>query len=605
MTTAPAPPAHPTDRPRQRSLRRRWAFRGLTVALACGAMAALELSLRLVGFGESYELFVPVPGPPDQTIWRLNPDVDRLYFGRDMHGPEPRRFLLPKPPGVYRILFLGASTVNGFPYASEIAFPRQVEHLLEAQRPGVDVEVLNAGITAINSFEIADLAESCARCEPDLVVIHAGHNEFFGPGGPGSAVLPLPPALVRATFAMRRTRIGQFLGRLGPQPADDGKQPLESLPRLTGIRISDPEFQAAEENFRRNLSTAISALQRSGITVLVSTVASNLRDQGPLHNVWPPGLTPDQIADVERAVEQAQQELQADHPRAALAALDRVAESGRESALWQFRRGQALYARGEYEPAAAAFRRARDLDGCRFRAPGVFATIAAELVAAAGSPRVQLLDTAAVVATSSPHGIPGHELFLEHVHYNLSGHRLLARAFAQAIQSQILGTAWSAERDLSDTELDAQLGLLPEDELTGLSLAFETVRTRPLADAVDEERVAEFLKAEISRSYASLSPQRRAWFAELSLRELQTGLTAALARQAARSGSLPEAVAFAQAGVLRLPWSAESWLLLARALSAAGDDAAAGQACQRAVELAPDSEPAIALQRALQTERTE
>ena len=115
------------------------------------------------------------------------------YFDqRQLAGPDPRPFQLPPPDETFRIVFVGASTVEGFPYYTELAFPRQVELLLQQQLPNRRIEVLNAAIVGINSFALADFVPRALRCEPDLVVLYAGHNEFYGPGGVGSTATVAP-----------------------------------------------------------------------------------------------------------------------------------------------------------------------------------------------------------------------------------------------------------------------------------------------------------------------------------------------------------------------------------------------------------------------------
>ena len=557
----------------RRSRGRVWLFRLLTVLIALGMLAGCEVALRLAGVGRTYELVEPVGEGTDVLAYRLNPHIDAVYFGaRDMLGPETRRFDLPKPEGTYRIVFLGASTVIGFPYAPEIAFPRQVEHLLEAQRPDVDIEVLNAGITAINSFEIADLARYCAAAEPDLVVIHAGHNEFFGPGGPASSVLPLPPPLLRAMFAVRRTRIGQGIAALTPAAAAQPVDPISALPRLTDVRLGDPEFTRARDNYRKNVAVSVRELQAAGIHVVLSTVASNLRDQPPIRSVWPRDLSENAQKEISGLVDSTEALMvEGDLPAARKQLADAEAIHP-EVALLQYRKGEVFLALGDFATAREAYLSARDLDGCRFRASSQFGGIVRDLARTAPSPAVTLLDVEEIVEQSSEQGIPGHDLFLEHVHYNLEGHRLLARAFAQHIHVEVLGRRWDESRALRDEQLDELLGILPEDDLAGVSFALQTVQTPPLSQGVDVARLEEHLLAKVRGLYELLPPRRREWFADLSMHDLQQDLIAGLVRESVQSGDLEEARRFAHTGTIRRPWSADAWRRLARAAGLSGGD---------------------------------
>jgi tetratricopeptide (TPR) repeat protein len=598
--TAPSSSAESAPPRVPRSKRRVWAFRAMTVALALVLVGGCEVSLRWVGVGQDFDLIEAAPGHPAKLGWQLNPSIDRVYFGgREMQGPEPRRFDLPKPDDVYRIVFLGESTVIGFPYASEIAFPRQVEVLLEAQQPGLNIEVLNAGITAINCFEIADLAKRCRACEPDLVVVHAGHNEFFGPGGPASTVLPLPPTLVDWTFAVRRLRMAQLWGGLFSAPSSDGRHPLESLPRLTNVRSGDPEFRQAAENYRRNLQRTITSLHEQAIPVLLSTVACNLRDQGPIHNVWPAHMPDDESERLTEVIAKSQRLLMSDQPADALALLEAIEPQANSSALFQYRLGQTLERLARGEDASEAYRLARDYDGCRFRAPSLFGEIVRELAGDPATQQTPLLDIETIVAAHSRDGTPGRELFLEHVHYNLRGQRLLAREFARAIRQKVMGREWQASREITDSEVDAEVGLLREDAVSGGSFGLEALETPPLADSIDNMAALAAIRAEIARDYALLSPMAQERFASLSMQTLQHELVDGLARAAVRQGEYSAAQTLGREAVRRRPYSPQAWLLLAHIEAHGGFTDPARGALDEVLKLDASCPDAVRLQRSL------
>jgi lysophospholipase L1-like esterase len=558
------------------------------LALLC--VGILEFGLRCVGWGDNYQLVVPVAGRPEVLTFQLNPQVDSVYFGsRGMLGPEPRRFDIPKPAGTRRIVVLGASTVNGFPYATEIAFPRQLEVLLEAQEPHIDVEVLNAGITAINSFEIADLAPQCAACEPDLVIVHSGHNEFFGPGGPGSSVLPLPPRLVELTFTVRRTRLGQLVGRC--LPGDSGPQlhPLQEFPRLTNIQITDPEFAAATENYRGNLRRAVQSLRSAGIPVLLTTVACNLKDQAPIRPLWPDGFSGELQSQAETAIAAANEHVRRHQGHAAVQLLEGLPATLRDSALWQYRYAQALEAAGDSAGALRAYTLARDYDGCRFRAPGEFGEIVRSLAKELGESEIALLDLEELVQAGAAGAAPGHDWFLEHVHYNLPGHRRLARLLARKVCETTLGAAWNVDRELNDAQMDARLGLLPEDDLAAASFALEAVKTPPLSDAVDSQEVVTFLTRRIGQAYEDLPFDRREAFAQLTMHELQHDLAGSLSRQHAKRNRPEVCLSIAHTVCIRRPWESTAWLLCAQAQLFSDDIQGAKESLAVAQRLDPDS----------------
>jgi lysophospholipase L1-like esterase len=578
------------------SLRRRWCFRLLAVAAGLALLAGMECILRLAGVGRDLRLVTAAPGHPAVLTHEFNSCVDLAYYGTtDVYGPEPRRFELPKPPGIFRIVFLGESTVIGFPYAAEVAFPRQVEVLLQRQSPEVRFEVLNAGVTGINSFGVADLAHECLACDPDLIVIHVGHNEFYGPGGPASTVLSLPSGLVRATIALRRYRTTQCLGSLITGAVPPQRDLLEALPRTFEIPLGSTEFRRAEQNLKSNLGRAVAAARGAGVPVVLASMACNLRDQGPLRTAWPVGVSETRRADWEALLDRAERLLIERAPQEALNVLADAETICGEHARLQYRIGQCLHALGRGAEAHEAFVKARDLDLCRFRAPSSFTRIIRE-VALQNGQGVEYLDVAATLDQINDPAGPGHDLFLEHVHYNRDGHRALGRFFAVTIQERVRGRKWAAAREPTLAELDELLGVVPEDELAATSFALQVLQTAPLRGAVDAPRSEEEMVDRIAGLYRGLSSTRQNVFAELPMVRLMTDLVGGLAESHLLHGDVETGLELGERCVVRCPWSAEAHFTLARLRLKSGDFSGARRSAGQAMLLRPEWEEAAGFQ---------
>ena len=137
-----------------------------------------ECGLRLAGSGSDFPL---VESAAESSY--LNPSVDAAYCREDLRGPEPREFLIPRPDDEIRILVVGESSVLGYPFSSELSFPRQMECLLARQYPDQKIKVLNAGIVGLSSLTISDLVAQTAAVDVSMIVLYCGHNEFYGVGG--------------------------------------------------------------------------------------------------------------------------------------------------------------------------------------------------------------------------------------------------------------------------------------------------------------------------------------------------------------------------------------------------------------------------------------
>lgn len=91
-------------------------------------------------------------------------------------GPEITRA---KPEGVFRIVACGGSSTYGKgPSADEHTWPFLLEKALEAQFPGRNFEVVNAGTFGYSTFEtLINLSLRIVSLDPDLVLIYHGIND--------------------------------------------------------------------------------------------------------------------------------------------------------------------------------------------------------------------------------------------------------------------------------------------------------------------------------------------------------------------------------------------------------------------------------------------
>lgn len=274
---------------------RRWLFRLIAVVLGLSPLVVVEVGLRVLGIETDLSLVVPWPDSPGW--YQLNPKFDQSFYGQsDLSGPEPRPFRLPKPAGTRRVLVVGGSTVVGFPYPSELAFPRQMQEMLQAQASACEtIEVLNAGITAMSSSSEVAVVEEGLRVEPDAIVIYTGHNEFYGPGGVASSAGRIDPGWFRWLARWRRLYLVQALARLTQsraQPMDL----LESLPGDLHIALDGETFRRANTRFEQNLSAMAKLAGQAQVPILFVSPVANERHQPPIENLTPTPPTADEAA---------------------------------------------------------------------------------------------------------------------------------------------------------------------------------------------------------------------------------------------------------------------------------------------------------------------
>ncbi len=402
-----------------------------------------EGTLRLLHYGNNLELFVPLDTNRDYLI--ANPDVALRYFD-DPHqtgfGADDV-FKVHKDTTTIRIFVLGGSTTAGFPYFFNGSFSRSLQDILSQTYPERNFEVVNLGMTAVNSYTVREFAKECLAFEPDLLVIYAGHNEFYGALGTGS-VSALPAFLNGQRWLtlffqnVKRLRLYQLIRsvilRAGSSETKerDRRTLMERMVKDRFIAYNSPLYRKTLAIFHRNLADIIRWSRESQVPVVFGTLVSNLRDQPPfisLHSI------PVEDTDYREQLDVVEELIKLNRYQTAFETLEILRTQDSSYALTNYLAGQCEEAFGQYPQARYFYRQAKDLDALRFRAPSELNTI---LKGFSTLPGVFLADIETAFNRASPNGIPGSELFLEHLHPNLNGQFLIAKTFANEIIHQRL-----------------------------------------------------------------------------------------------------------------------------------------------------------------------
>jgi tetratricopeptide (TPR) repeat protein len=503
-----APPRLPKTAPRPLSPGRRRLFTAVMLALPFLLLGALELGLRVVGFGASYPLFVPAPEP---GYLLPNPEVARRYFRAGTLVPVPQTdfFRAERTPATYRIFFQGESSAAGFPYRHGGAPSRMLQARLQATFPDRDVEVVNTALTAISSYTLLDQAGEIIAQRPDAVLIYTGHNEFYGVYGVASTQLAgSRRGLIRAYLALRRFRITQLLERLipmrGAAPAADGAAPRTVMELMAGNRripLGSPLYREGLDQFRENLSALLARYEKAHVPVLIGTVASNERDQPPFVSAFAPGTDTTAWRRGYRAGADA---LGRGDLAAAEAALRSAVRADGTAADGLYLLARVLERKGDAAGARALYRAARDADELRFRAPQAVNRIIREEAARHGA---TVVETERALEGASPGGAVGSTLMLEHLHPNLDGYFLISDAFYEAMRSRGMVGAWSghvpaarAREELPVSSMDSVVGVFRADRVrSGWPFQPPGTVVRPVVDTLHPRTVDEELAQGVVR----------------------------------------------------------------------------------------------------------
>jgi tetratricopeptide (TPR) repeat protein len=420
----------------------------LGTSVGLGIPVALELGLRLVGFGHPTSFFLDIPG---KAASGTNPNYANRYFAASYaNQPAPAFIPRPKPAGTYRIFVFGGSAAFG-DVAPEYSFGRILELLLRDRHPQIRFQVVNAALQGIDSPMVLRIAIEAAALQPDLFILFMGNNEVVGPHGPVSVVEA--PTPVRGPAPRRALPLGRWVRGLRIyQLADRLLHPAQSeaLPPVpppldparylrTRIRANDPRLESVYRDFRANLEAIVEVARQSGAPVILSTVATNLVDAPPMASMNRPDLFGKERLFFERALASAKRLEQVGDLDGALRAYRRALAIDDQFAGLHYQLGSLLARAGDLDVARAHFVRARDLDVQRYRADTAINDVIRSVANDRGARRgegIFLVDSERELGrlSASPVGLPGVEFFYDPAHLNFKANYAIAHFLLDTIE---------------------------------------------------------------------------------------------------------------------------------------------------------------------------
>jgi tetratricopeptide (TPR) repeat protein len=509
---------------------RRWLFRAILVAVPCLFFVAFELTLRAVGYGVpmDFALRQQVLG---ETRLTSNPYFTWLFF-----DPSLARLCPPfslesrKPRKTCRIFVLGSSAAQGDPEPG-FGLARMLEVLLGDQYRGVDLEVVNAATAAINSHVVYRMARASTRLEPDVFVLYTGNNEVVGPYGAGTTLTANTPdlRLLRASVAVRSTRVGQLLGAVvrGAVARKSSRGSWRGMEMFVEhqVRLGDPVLERTYADYERNLADTCRVARNAGVPVVLSTLVVNERSCAPFGSLHAAQLAPEDLARWERIYREGVQ-LEAQGLWAE--ASDRFRSAAQVDggyAELEYRWARCCWNLAQHDDARQHYRRALDLDTLRFRADTRINEIVRRVGEREASRGARLVDAAQLLADAAPYTTPGDELLLDHVHLGFRGNYLLSAALLAEIQRVLpdwVRAQHAGRPVLSEQECARRLVYTDLDRYMIAETMAERLRQPPFTAQIDHaEQVERF-----ARELATLRALGEAGAVATAVKEYEQALAA-------------------------------------------------------------------------------
>jgi hypothetical protein len=186
--------------------------------------------------------------------------------------------------------------------------------------------------------------------------------------------------------------------------------------------------------------------RRAGIPVILVNPVSNLKDSPPFKSEFSSDLS---TSEIERFAELSEQagKLGWDNAYGKITLLEQAAEIDNRHAGLLYLIGKCYEHIGRMAEAKNWFMLAKEEDICPLR---ILEPMNQAILDVAAQHRVPLVDVRILITERTEDGVPGSEWMLDHVHPSILGHKLIAEALYEAMESMKLvrrPQGWREARD--------------------------------------------------------------------------------------------------------------------------------------------------------------
>jgi len=472
----------------------------------------LEGLLTLVKYGYPATFFIKKKCE-GQYRYVANYKVGWRYFLKSI-APRPHfpgHFPAIKGDNTYRIFVFGESAAQG-DLLTDFSFTYMLDEMLKAQYPDIHFEVINTGMAAISSWIVLQFAKEMVNYHPDLFIIYCGNNEIVGPYGPGTIFASLGSrTFVKFQIWARSLKITQLLKsvRENIQQRLFKRKPVlwkgMEMFLEKQISVNDDSLPVAIGNFRQNTKEMVEIAKNHGVKVIVCTVASNLKDSPPFSSMHRTNLSNKELRSWESLYQQGVSLERRGLFSKAIEIYYKAEKIDAAYAELNFRLANCYYHLGNYPNAKEHYIKARDNDTLRFRpSSAIYQVIKQDYGRQPIDNCTQLVDIKRSFAEVSPEGLPGENLFYDHVHLNIDGHYLAAsKIFDCMINNGWISKVSTAETiqgsKCSKIECLKRLGYTKRDKYRSLNRIINFLSKPPFTNQMNHETYLQNLKLQYEK----------------------------------------------------------------------------------------------------------
>lgn len=412
-------------------------FYVIAICLPFFLLLFLEICLRAFNFKPQAPLFVEVNNIPGYL--QPNPNVIHRFFpSPDMApsvSPDTQYFLKDKPDDSLRIVVQGGSTAAGFPYGRWGSLSGMLQQQFKRLYPEKNIEIINTAMASVNTYTLLDFVDEIIEIEPDIILIYAGHNEYLGVMGVGSAYASRGGRSANLLYlTMKDLKLFRLVEGIyyafkghsnsSTNPTDE-RTLMATVAKDKDIPYKSDLFLKGIEQFSGNLALILATYQQHNIPVVIGDLVSNEKDLIPFSAVSTTSVK--EIQALALTSKKDRSVLANQYYQAIVNPNNDKRNLAREYYLY----GHALKLAGNHSQSKEAFITAKDYDTLRFRAPSEFNQVIEQQAQRFGA---MIAGVQEAFFADSEDGIIGQKHMLEHLHPSQRGYFILAKAYVDSLQ---------------------------------------------------------------------------------------------------------------------------------------------------------------------------
>lgn len=444
----------PTDQTGEKAptSRRSLNYWGCRVGIACGLLLILELILRFLPIGDSSRLVVTLPKSPGHF------QVNAMLSGQWI--PGVREIKLPelfypayawqKPTNTRRIICLGDEITLGWPYLGHSAYPSQLRAMLQYTQPTVTWEVINAGVSGLNSTRLREILPDLDRLKPDVICLQIS---------PGMLLMDLACQRSRSgvwlglLYELKQRALFRLFGQIFHSHARTGAQEYSHLEHYRAVL----EFTRARKkdqpalDFSSALPAAIESNLRQFLQECQTRQLSVILGQSGVNLLMPPvaATTSPESLRVNAALDSVQQLIRTGLFEKAQSAIQARLDQDSLAAQWHYLNGLLKWEQKEYQSAQLSFQQACDYTRIPWRQSQALNQMLEQL---AREFQLPLVPGDSLLQTTTLEPRAGNAFFVDALHPNWEGQHLLAQGFLEKIRPQF---SLASEKPLPQAAVDS------------------------------------------------------------------------------------------------------------------------------------------------------